>query len=147
MPEQSTQSITIAADPAEIMSVIADFDNYPTWAGSVKRAEVVEAGPDGRAKRVEFWLDAGIVQELYQLRYEWSGDSRVDWELVAGEMMRFQRGSYTLARRSDGATDVTYSLAVDLAMPMLGQLKKKAERVVMDQALRELKKRVERLRA
>jgi hypothetical protein len=30
-------------------------------------------------------------------------------------------------------------------IPMLGQLKRKAERMVMDQALRELKKRVEAL--
>jgi hypothetical protein len=38
---------------------------------------------------------------------------------------------------------VTYSLAVDLVIPMLGLLKRKAERVVMDTALKELKKRVE----
>ncbi len=57
MPDQSTQSIDIDADPAAVMAVIADFDNYPTWAGSVQRAEVLEKGADGRAARVAFTLD------------------------------------------------------------------------------------------
>ena len=38
---------------------------------------------------------------------------------------------------------MTYSLTVDLAIPMLGMLKRKAEKVIMDTALKELKKRVE----
>ena len=57
-------------------------------------------------------------------------------------MMRAQQGRYAL-RATPTGTHVTYWLSVDLIIPILGQLKRKAERVVMDQALRELKKRVE----
>lgn len=39
MADESTQSITIDADPAAIMAVIADFPNYPVWAESVKDTE------------------------------------------------------------------------------------------------------------
>jgi hypothetical protein len=142
VPEQSTQSIVIDAEPAAVMAVIADFDHYPAWAGSVKKAEVLESGPDGRARRVAFTLDAGILRDQYELAYVWTGDERVEWTLVTGQLMRAQQGSYTLAARG-GATHVTYSLSVDLAIPMLGMLKRKGERMVMDQALNELKKRVE----
>jgi hypothetical protein len=144
MADQSTQSIDIAADRAAIMAVIADFDNYPTWAGSVKKAQVLEVGADGRAERVEFTLAAGPVRDVYELRYEWSGDRMVEWTLVRGQMMKAQEGRYLL-EPTDQGTHVTYWLSVDLNIPMLGQLKRKAERVVMDQALRELKKRVESL--
>ena len=143
MAEQSTQSIVIDARPPAIMSVIADFANYPEWTGSVKKAEVLEAGDDGRARRVAFTLDAGVVRDQYELVYQWSGDRRVDWELVRGQMMRAQAGSYVLDELDGGRTKVTYSLSVDLAIPMLGLLKRKAERVVMDTALKQLKKRVE----
>jgi ribosome-associated toxin RatA of RatAB toxin-antitoxin module len=144
MPEQTTQSISIDAVPSRIMAVIADFEHYPSWASSVRTATVLATGPDGRARRVEFALDAGIVRDTYRLDYVWSGDARVDWELVeSGEMMRAQTGSYVLTPESGGATEVTYTLAVELAMPMLGQLKRKAERIVVDQALHELKRRVE----
>jgi hypothetical protein len=38
---------------------------------------------------------------------------------------------------------VTYSLAVDLAVPMIGVLRRRAEKQIMDTALKELRKRVE----
>ena len=142
MADQSTQSIVIAAPPAAIMAVIADFPAYPQWAASVKAAEVVSTGPDGRAEQVRFVLDAGVVKDDYVLAYEWSGDDRVEWRLVRGQMQKSQQGSYVLAPRGSG-TEVTYSLAVDLAIPMLGMFKRKAEKVIMDVALKELKKRVE----
>jgi hypothetical protein len=47
-----------------------------------------------------------------------------------------------LAPKGSG-TEVTYELAVDLAVPMLGLLKRKAERRLIDTALKDLKKRVE----
>jgi ribosome-associated toxin RatA of RatAB toxin-antitoxin module len=146
MPEESTQSIVIDAEPAQIMAVIADFENYPVWTGSVKKAEVLEVGPDGRGRRVAFSLDAGIIRDQYELAYIWTGDEKVEWTLTSGQMMRAQHGSYTLRPSGAAGTDVTYSLAVDLVIPMLGLLKRKAERVVMDTALKELKRRVESLR-
>lgn len=147
MADESTQSIIIDAPPAAVMAVIADFPNYPSWAASVKNAEVLETGTDGRARRVAFTLDAGIVRDEYELEYVWTGDRRVEWSLVRGTMMRAQQGSYVLQETSPGHTEVTYTLAVELAIPMLGLLKRKAERVVMDTALKELKKRVEAVKA
>jgi carbon monoxide dehydrogenase subunit G len=142
MADQSTQSITIDAPPAAIMAVIADFAAYPEWAGSVKSAEVVSTGPDGRAAQVKFQLDAGPIKDEYVLDYTWTGDERVDWRLVRATMQKSQQGSYVLVPRG-ASTEVTYHLAVDLVIPMLGMLKRKAEKVIMDTALKELKKRVE----
>jgi ribosome-associated toxin RatA of RatAB toxin-antitoxin module len=144
MADQSTQSITIAADPADIMAVIADFDAYPQWAASVKKAEVLESFDDGRARLVSFVIDAGILKDNYDLEYVWTGDEQVQWHLVRGQMQRSQQGTYALSA-VDGGTDVTYSLAVELAVPLLGMLKRKAEKMVMDTALKELKRRVEQL--
>jgi hypothetical protein len=142
MADQSTQSIDIDADASAVMAVIADFANYPVWAGSVKQAEVIDPGADGRARRVAFTLEAGPVRDQYELEYTWTQDRLVEWSLVSGQMMRAQHGRYDLIVTPSG-THVTYFLSVDLAIPMLGLLKRKAERVVMDTALKELKKRVE----
>ena len=142
MADQSTQSITVEAAPAKVMAVIADFASYPQWAGSVKSAVVTAAGPDGRAKQVSFKIDAGAIRDEYELAYTWDGDRAVSWELVSGQMQKSQRGSYRLTAAGSG-TEVTYTLAVDLAIPMLGMLKRKAEKVIMDTALKELKKQAE----
>ncbi|WP_029433768.1 SRPBCC family protein [Blastococcus sp. URHD0036] len=142
MADQSTQSIVVEAPAADVMAVIADFDAYPTWVAAAKRVEVVETGPDGRAKRVHFVLDAGAVKDDYVLDYTWEDDRRVSWTLVKGQMQKRQEGSYTLVE-SGGRTDVTYAITIDLSIPMLGMIKRKAEKVILDTALKELKKRVE----
>jgi hypothetical protein len=143
MPDESTQSIVIDASPAAIMGVIADFENYPSWADAVKRARVTAPGePGSRARRVAFELDAGVLRDQYELEYTW-GETRVSWILVNGQMMRGQHGSYILEAMGPDQTLVTYSLTVDLIIPMLGMLRRKAERVVMDTALKQLKRRVE----
>ncbi len=142
MPERSRQSISIAADPASIMAVIADFEDYPQWARQVKQAVVTKPGRGGRPQRVKMSVDAGVFKDTYELEYTWSGDESVSWTLVSGEMQKAQDGEYSLEPDGDG-TKVTYELTVDLAIPMLGMLKRKAEKVIMDTALKELKKRVE----
>jgi ribosome-associated toxin RatA of RatAB toxin-antitoxin module len=149
MAEQTTSSILVAADPPLIMAVIADFDSYPQWVQGLKVAEVVDSDDDGRARRVYFELDASPIKDQYTLAYEWQGDRAVRWTLVDGKMLKAMDGAYELeeaAGGSDGAaTEVTYRLAVDIAVPMIGMLKRKAEKVVIDNALKGLKRRVESL--
>jgi ribosome-associated toxin RatA of RatAB toxin-antitoxin module len=142
MADQSTQSITVDAPAADVMAVIADFPSYPQWVAAAKKVEVVETGDDGRARRVHFVLDAGAVKDDYVLDYTWDDDRKVTWTLVQGQMQKRQDGSYTLTE-TDGRTEVTYSITIDLSIPMLGMIKRKAEKVILDTALKELKKRVE----
>jgi uncharacterized membrane protein len=142
MADKSTQSIVVEAPASDVMAVIADFPSYPRWVAAAKEVEVLEEGPDGRARRVHFVLDAGAVKDDYVLDYTWEGDRRVTWTLVSGQMQKRQDGSYTLVEKG-GRTEVTYSITIDLSIPMLGMIKRKAEKVILDTALKELKKRVE----
>jgi hypothetical protein len=141
MAEQTTSSIVIDAAPAAVMGVIADFEAYPSWAQGVKRAEPVDAGK--RPEQVYFELDASPIKDVYTLAYDWDGDHGVSWNLVEGKMLKAMDGAYLLDDRGDGTTEVTYRLAVDISIPMIGMLKRKAEKVIIDTALKGLKKRVE----
>lgn len=142
MADQASSTITISAPRDAVLDVIADIPRYPDWTGQIKSAEVVEAGPDGRPKQARFVMDAGVLKDEYVLEYDWR-DNGVEWHLVGkSAVQKSQVGSYTLAERG-GSTEVTYKLVVDIAMPMLGMFKRKAEKMIMDSALKELKKRVE----
>ena len=150
MTDRSTQSIVVNAGPEAIMDVIADFAGYPRWALAVKKAEVIISGAGDRAERVRFTVDAGLIKDVYILDYVWSDDGlTVAWELVEGQLQKAQHGSYVLeplvSTAAGSATKVTYSLAVDLAIPMIAMIKRRAEKVIMDTALKELKRRVESL--
>ena len=143
MPEQTTSSIDIEAAPAEVMAVIADFDAYPQWAKGVTRAETTSAFDDGRAERVFFALDVSPIKDEYTLEYVWDGNSEVTWTLVEGKMLRALDGAYILRELGNGSTEVTYRLALDVAIPLIGMLKRKGEKVIIDTALKGLKQRVE----
>ncbi|RKT53299.1 SRPBCC family protein [Saccharothrix australiensis] len=142
MADESTQSIVIDAAPSEIVAVIADFDAYPAWANGMKRTEVLETRADGYAAQVKFNIDQGPIKDEYVLAYdEWS-PRRISWHLVKGQMQKFQEGSYVFTERG-GSTEVTYTLSVQLVVPMIGLFRRKAEKMIMDTALKELKRRVE----
>lgn len=144
MSDKTKRSITIDAEPRRVMDVIADFAAYPTWVGAARSVSVLTTGPDGRAETVRFELDAGMVRDTYELAYTWAPDgTAVSWELIRGDLQKSQHGSYLLEHAPDGGTTVTYELSVDLNIPMIGMFKRKAEKVITDTALEELKKRVE----
>ncbi len=143
MANQTTSDIVIAADPAQVMGVIADFESYPEWATGVKKCTVIRAGSGDRAEQVRFVLDASPIKDEYVLAYVWDDDESVTWTLAEGHMVKAMDGAYVLADLGDGTTRVTYRLAVDVAIPLIGMLKRKAEKVIIDTALKGLKKRVE----
>ncbi|MEJ7832595.1 MAG: SRPBCC family protein [Nocardioides sp.] len=145
MAEQTTSSIVVEATPADVMAVIADFAAYPEWAKGVTVADVTSNGADGRAMEVFFALDVSPIKDEYTLAYVWEEDRQVTWTLVEGKMLRSLDGAYVLRDLGNGATEVTYRLALDVSIPLIGMLKRKGEKILIDTALKGLKKRVETL--
>ena len=143
---QSTESSTaVDAPPAEVLDVIADLDSYPEWVGGVKQVEVL-AREAGRPSRARFVVDNGPVKDTSVLDYTWDvaqdGTGTVSWSLVEASVITRLDGSYELVPDGEG-TQVTYRLSVDVRIPMLGMLKRKAEKVIIDTALKGLRQRVE----
>jgi carbon monoxide dehydrogenase subunit G len=138
--DQTSASIDIDAPPAQVMAVIADFEHYPEWVDSITSAEVITAA-NGRATTVRMVLDHPLVSDDYVLAYDWLPDL-VSWKLVEGKLLKAMDGSYALAT-TGGGTRVTYTLAVDVNLPMIGLFKRKAEKTIIDGALQGLKRRVE----
>jgi uncharacterized membrane protein len=145
MSENSTQSITINALAGRVAEIICDFPRYPEWVSAYKSVEVIEEYEDGYASQVRFVLDAGVLTDEFTLAYEYAEDiSRIEWHLVApSKMQKAQRGSYDILENEDGTSTVTYTLEVELGIAMLGMFQRKAEKMIMDTALRDLKRRVE----
>jgi ribosome-associated toxin RatA of RatAB toxin-antitoxin module len=146
MADRTQSSIEIAAEPGDVLDVIADFERYPEWAHEVKSATLLTEDGDGWADQVEFRLDAGAIKDHYVLEYDWNvaedGTGSVSWHLVRANLLKGLNGTYTLEPVAEG-TKVTYDLEVELTMPMIGLLKRKAEKHIINLALTELKKRAE----
>jgi uncharacterized membrane protein len=141
MPDRTSATLPIPAPAQLLMGIIADFPSYPEWVDTIRSAEVLETGPDGRPGRVRFRLEAGPIKDGYVLAYDWPGEQQVRWELAErGAMISELSGSYLLAERGP-QTEVTYRLSVGLAVPLIGLLKRRAEKMIIDAALQGLARR------
>jgi ribosome-associated toxin RatA of RatAB toxin-antitoxin module len=146
MADQASQRALIAASPQELFDVVTDFDRYTDWIRDLKSVEVVERDDQGRAVEVRYRAAAMGRSTSYTLRYDYTNAPRtLPWRLVSGDIMRRLDGAYEF-HPVDGEsdrTDVEYSLAVELIVPLPAFVKRRAESKIMHNALRELKAHVE----
>jgi ribosome-associated toxin RatA of RatAB toxin-antitoxin module len=141
--DKTTQTIYIEADPSTVMDVIADIGSYPDWVAEYKETEVLDTDAQGYPKTARLVLDAAVLKDTMVLSYDWpKNHDSVQWSLVSSSLLKSLHGAYRLSPKGSG-TEVTYELSVDLIIPMIGLLKRKAERRLTDTALKDLKKRVE----
>lgn len=146
--EYTRQRTTVMAPPDRCLAVATDLDAYPEWADGVTSVVVAERDGAGRATLAEFVAEAVGRRVRYVLRYDYSrAPERIDWTLVESDLARRLDGAYTFEPAVDdpGATEVTYELAVDLAVPLPGFVKRRAEGKIVRAALPEFRRRAEGL--
>ena len=142
MTDRAAQTALVAASPDKCWSVVLDFERYPEWARDVKEATVRARDDQGRPSRVEYRASALGRSTHYTLAYDYSqAPRRVTWSLVDGDIMRLVDGAYTFEAEGTG-TKVTYSLAIELVVPLPGFVKRRAEVRILN-SLKELKNRAE----
>ena len=150
MADKVSDSVKINASPEEVMAVIANLADYPSWSDGFTAVEIVSTHDDGAAKDASFSISTPVGKDTYEISYVWTGNEAVSWTLNSDEsgkpksaMMKKLDGTYRLTPDGDG-TKVTYELEIDPKIPMMGFMKKKAASAIIDQALNGLKKRVEK---
>lgn len=144
---RTVSDIVVDAPAARIMNVITDFENYRHWATGMTASEVTAFDDAGRAHDVRFVLDSPPIRDTFVLRYDYRDEHQLLWCLASEDaaILKAMDGTYTLDPITPEQTRVTYQLYVDLKIPLLGMLKRKAERIIVDTALKGLKTYVEGL--
>ena len=143
MTETASERIRVEAPPDRCWDVAVDFESYPEWVRDVKEARILERDAEGRGRRVEFRAAALGKSIRYILEYDYSeAPQAFSWKFVEGDMLRRLDGTYRF-EGDGGSTRVHYDLAVDLAVPLPGLVKRRAAGLIMGSALKELKKQVE----
>jgi ribosome-associated toxin RatA of RatAB toxin-antitoxin module len=141
--EVAHDEVVVAASPSMCFGIAADFEEYPTWASDVKDVSVLERDGEGRATRVEYRASALGRTIRYVLVYDFAdAPQALAWSLVEGDLLRALDGRYAFTPVGD-ATRVVYDLAVDLAVPLPGMVKRKAASMIMGTALEGLKRTAE----
>lgn len=143
--EQAEGTTEIAASPAEIMEILADFEAYPEWT-DVKRTEVVKTDKQGRATEVAYEVSQFGITAKYTLAYKYKAkNGGMTWTTKSVEEgpIRKIEGEYVLDEVDDDETEVTYRMSLELGTRLPGFIMKRGEKMVIRNALDGLKKRVE----
>lgn len=140
MAANDSREVVIEATPEEILDVIADVVNAPSWSPQYQSAEVLETYDDGRPKRVKMKVKAAGLTDEMEVEYSWSGTS-AGWTLINSGQLKAQDAMYTLSPAGD-KTKVRFDLKVDPSIPIPGFLLKRTLKGAMETATDGLRKQV-----
>jgi len=105
----ATRSVIIDAPADRVFDVIVDYDRYAEFLPEVK--EVRSADRRGNEVDVHYGID--LVKRIhYTLHMIEDRPRSVRWSFVRGELMRDNKGSWTLEPTPDGKTRATYAIEV-----------------------------------
>ena len=144
MAELATERMVVAAPAEQCFAVLVDVERYPEWAADIKDVSVVSRDAEGRPLEVTWRAGAFGRSTSYTLRYDYSAaPTKLSWKQIAGDLTSKLDGTYSFERSDNGSTEVTYTLEVELRVPLPGFIKRRAQSRIMHTALEELKARVE----
>ena len=146
--EQTSVSVTVNAPPEACYAVGIDVAAYPEWVEDLRSVEILTTDDQGRPATVRFEAEGLGRMTSYVLAYDLSRAPEVlAWSLVAGDLTRAIEGRYRFedATEEPGTpvTLVRYDLTIDLAVPLPGFVKRRAEDRIVRAALDRFKARAE----
>jgi len=141
--ELATERMVVAAPPEQCFAVVSDIARYPEWAGDIKDVSVQSRDGEGRPAEVTFGSALSAGSSSNTLSYDYSLAPGL-WPGADGRDLTSKfDGRYSFERADNGSTEVTYTLEVELRVPLPGFIKRRAQSRIMHTALEELKARVE----
>ena len=144
MAANDSRDVVIEATPKEILDVIADVVNAPSWSPQYQSAEVLDTYDDGRPKRVKMKVKAAGLTDEMEVEYSWTENS-AGWTLINSSQLKAQDAMYTLSPAGD-KTKVRFDLLVDPSIPIPGFLLKRTLKGAMETATDGLRKQVLKLK-
>jgi uncharacterized membrane protein len=142
--DRGSGEVVVDAPVEDVWQVVCDLATYPSWAADIKDVSILTVDDAGLPETVDWRVGGFGVTVAYTLRYEHEAPRRQGWSLVRSGELRRMDGEYRLEALDGRRTRVTYLLEVDLRIPVLGMIKRRAERTIVDHALRGLQAEVER---
>src|SRR5215211_5868527 len=136
----ATRSIVINAPVEKVFRIVTDYDRYAEFLPEVKRVST----SDRSGNRVKVHYEVEVIKRIkYTLEMTEERPLRVMWSFVEGELMKDNRGAWSLEPAGEGTTHATYAIEmafgplvpkvivkalVETSLPkMLDAFKKRAE--------------------
>ncbi|MBH30046.1 MAG: hypothetical protein CL520_07760 [Actinobacteria bacterium] len=139
-------SRVVNADLEDCHALVSDIERYETWVSDLREVAIENRDNEGRVTEATFRVAAMGRSATYSLAYDHSeAPSAIRWELVTGDILKRLDGSYRFESVPDepNQTEVVYELALELAVPLPGFVKRRAEGRIAHAALDDLQAQLE----
>lgn len=144
--ERTAAEMVMNASPDLCFRVASDFERYPDWLPDVQQIAILERDGSSRPCAVAFQVGAFGRSANYILIYDYAeSPNGFTWSQREGDITYALEGSYRFIDNENGSTTVHYELNVGLRVPIPGFVRRRAEGLIVNAALRDLKQRVESL--
>ena len=137
-------SVEIEAPIEVAFDAIVDYESFGGWQNAVDRVEVIDRTPEGVGRTVRLFVDAKIRKIDYVLRYSYARPTRIEWDFVEGNGMRYMDGTYTFEELGPGRTRATYNLGADPEIPVPGMVLRRTHKQLVKRSVEDLKREAER---
>ncbi len=136
----ATRTVEIDCSPERFLSVIRDFESYPSFIPEMVSAKIVQQ--TGDVCEVSFGIH--VVRRLdYTLRLTQVTPHRIEWRLVSG-VFRSNNGSWQLTPLADGSrTRAEYTVDIQVGMFLPGSLVRSLVGKTLPSMLQKFKARAE----
>lgn len=123
------------------MVVLADVGAVPLWSSVHKKAEVIDAYPDGRPHHVKVTVKVLGIVDHEVLEYHW-GPDWVVWDAQKTVQQHGQHVEYRLQRVGVDKTRVQFDITLEPSAPLPEFLVNRARKTVVRAATEGLRKQV-----
>ncbi|NNB87644.1 SRPBCC family protein [Corallococcus exiguus] len=107
----ATRTITINAPVEKVFDIITHYDRYAEFLPEVKKVSTSQR--QGNTVQVHYEVD--VVKRIrYTIRVTEERPKRMSWTFVEGEVMKDNKGSWTLEPEGEGKTRATYNVEMAL---------------------------------
>lgn len=143
MATSDFREVVIEATPEEILDIIADVEQTPSWSPQYQDSVILDRYPDGRPKQAKMTVKAAGLTDHQVIEYTWGADT-VTWTQVSGSHLKAQDAGYTLTPEGD-KTRVRFDITIDLMVPLPGFILKRAMKGGVETATDGLRKQVRKV--
>ena len=140
--KSAERQIVVRGIPQRCFDALVDFESYPEWQSAVRACDVISRDAEGRARRVQFEIDARAEPLSYTADYTYERPHLVAWNLVEGDVEDIN-GEFVLEDRGDGTTLATCAMRIAAGAWLPGSAASALNDHVTRSSVEDLKARVE----
>jgi hypothetical protein len=112
----------IAAPPADVLGIMLDVTEHPSWQKEVQSVEVLAADDRGRPLSTRVTVAAMGQTATYSVAYTYGGGDSFAYHLIEGAVMT--KNDFTFRATADGdGSRVEVSQEIDIKWPLPGFMK------------------------